>query len=120
MVCHIYGPCCTKSEYWLFGGREGGLEGALNPVLPKVQGCQRSRVAKVLGQEHLIPKKIYAEGKRITTSFHIYICEETFCGYLGGPGGPSNNWTGPILISNYLLTQINLYIKYESNPIRTL
>ena len=39
-------------------------------------------------------------------------------GYLGGPGWPINNQTGPILLPSYALTYINLHIKYGSNPIR--
>ena len=39
-------------------------------------------------------------------------------GYLGGPEGVFNDQTGPILLSSYPLTYINLHIKYGSNPIR--
>ena len=39
-------------------------------------------------------------------------------GNLGGPGWPIYNQTGPILLPNYPLTNINLHIKYGSNPIR--
>ena len=39
-------------------------------------------------------------------------------GYLGGPGWPINNPTGPILLPRHPLIYINLHIKYGSNPIR--
>ena len=39
-------------------------------------------------------------------------------GYLGGPGWPIDNWTGPILLPSYPLTYINLHIKYGNNPIK--
>ena len=45
----------------------------------------------------------------------IKIC--AFFGYLWGPVWHLNNHTGPILLSSYLLTYINIHVKYGSNLI---
>ena len=61
---------------------------------------------------------MYNKGKN-NCQFFIYGPQYTkmrIFGYLGGPGWPINNWTGPILLPSYPLTYTNLHIQYGSNP----
>ena len=44
--------------------------------------------------------------------------QKVLLGYVGGPRRPFNNKIEYILLSSYCLTNVNLYVKYESNPIR--
>ena len=69
-------------------------------------------------------RRLYGgQGQNKIGGAHIFIygpqCEKMrILGYLGGPGWPINNPTGPILLPRHPLTYINLHIKYGSNLIR--
>ena len=91
---------------FIFGGVLGAL--TLNPGERKFQG------SKISSQS----RHIYKQGKKIITcSSYVVpnVKKMRILGYSGVPGWPIDNRSGPILLTSYPLTYINLHIKYGSN-----